>query len=132
MARTCAMCGRGLEGKRPSAKFCSDRCRVRSYRHPEAIGRAQPSRAAEEGDGPLRAAARAELAAGGRLNSSTGQAALALASRIDSGERETGSSMAALVKEYRTTLAAALKSAGETTDPLDELRARRERKRNAG
>jgi hypothetical protein len=30
--RSCAGCGRSLEGWRPQARFCSDRCRVRTTR----------------------------------------------------------------------------------------------------
>ena len=31
-ARSCAGCGTSLEGRRPQAKYCSDRCRVRTAR----------------------------------------------------------------------------------------------------
>jgi hypothetical protein len=78
--------------------------------------------------GSLAAATQAELDRAGRLGSAVGQAALALARRIDASQGETGSALAALVREHRATLAEAVKDAEVAADPLDELRNRRERK----
>ena len=52
------------------------------------------------------AATRVELAAAGRLSTHLGQAALALADRIDNARAVMG--FAALVKEYRDTMRVAL------------------------
>jgi hypothetical protein len=70
----------------------------------------------------------AELEAAGRLGTALGQAAVALARRIDAGASEPGSSFASLVRQHGATLAEAVKDAAAKADPLDELRSRRERK----
>lgn len=59
-----------------------------------------------------------------------GQQALALARRLDDGGT-ADTAFAAIAKELRTTLAEALKTATVAADPVDELRARRERRRFA-
>ena len=73
-----------------------------------------------------------ELTSAGRVASASGQAALLLARRLDSGLTETGSSVAAMIREHRAALADALKGATAETNPLDELRARRVRKLDTG
>lgn len=80
--------------------------------------------------GAVVTAARAELVAAGRLESAAGQVVMALARRIDGAEGETGAAMAALVKEFRAALAEAVDHAEQAADPIDELRAQRERKRS--
>jgi hypothetical protein len=72
-----------------------------------------------------------ELKAAGRLNSSLGQQAELLAGRIGV-PFDTGSSVAAVSKELRQIMAKALEDAQVGVDPLDQLRARRDRKRAAG
>ena len=72
---------------------------------------------------------RSELETAGRLETALGQSALAIAVRIDAADTEAGSAMAALVREHRAALAEALKGAYAVANPLDELRARRDRKR---
>lgn len=84
----------------------------------------------EDGTESLAAAARGELAAVGRDRTAAGQAVLVLARRIDANSAESGSSLAAMVREFRAALAGALEGAGEAVDPVDELRARRDRKRS--
>lgn len=74
------------------------------------------------------AATEAKLAAAGRLDGPEGQAALILATRIEHAEAETGSAVASLVRQLHETLAEALKDASGAASPLDELRARRERR----
>ncbi|MGZ0231122.1 hypothetical protein [Streptomyces sp. H49] len=83
----------------------------------------------------LVSAARAELVAVGRESTAAGRAVLALARRIDSSTMEPGSSLAALIREFRASMAEAVKGAEKAADPVDalrakkdELRARRERK----
>jgi len=79
--------------------------------------------------GPLETAARAELAAVGRAETLAGGVVLALARRIDqAGPDDTGSGFAALTKELRASLAAAVAGAEEEDDPVDQVRKQRERK----
>lgn len=136
MRKQCAVCQVPFEAKRASAKYCSPRCRVRATR----------ARAAGQGDSPagvavpppavpggVEAAAVAELTAAGRLGTSGGQSALVLARRIDtSAATEMGAGLAALVKQFGVTLAEAVKGGRAAVNPMDELRARRERGRAAG
>lgn len=73
----------------------------------------------------------AELTAAGRVTTTLGAKALALAARIDAGA-DTGSALAAMVKQHDVTMAEAVKGAQVTASPLDELRRRRDAKRAAG
>ncbi|WP_202235285.1 hypothetical protein [Actinacidiphila reveromycinica] len=133
MVRTCD-CGKEFEAKRSSARYCSERCKKRAQRRPggvEADVKVLPRPADDEGDGALAEVVRAELAAVARAETSAGQVALALARRIDGAEQESGASLAALVKEFRASLAAATAGAEVETDPIDELRAHVQRKRAA-
>ncbi len=71
----------------------------------------------------------AELTAAGMLDSHQGQAALLLARRMESGD-DTGAALAQMVRQLRETMASALSSAvPDEVDPVDELRARRDRRR---
>jgi hypothetical protein len=74
---------------------------------------------------------RRELESAGRLDTVLGQQTLILAERIDS-PHETASGTAALSKEFRAVREAALEGVGIAANPLDELRARRERKLAGG
>lgn len=141
MRKSCAVCGTEFEAKRAAAKYCGQTCRQRAHRRPEAASDAKvlplpPETTSEPAPvmvgGRLAAATAAELDQAGRLETAVGQAALALAARIDGGIRETGAALAALVREHRATLAEAVRGAAKAADPLDELRARRERKRDTG
>ena len=127
MQRKCAGCGDTFEAKRSTAKYCGGTCRQRGNRR-------QEPEAASEVDWtafPLVAATAAELEAAGRLDTSLGQQALTVALKVCS-PFETGSGVASASKELRAIMAAALDGANIAADPLDELRARRDRKRNAG
>lgn len=73
----------------------------------------------------------AALEEAGRTDTPAGRAALLLARRLDMTTADTGSSIAALVREHRATLAAALANA-QTGDRVDELKERRDRKRATG
>ncbi|MFI0897075.1 hypothetical protein [Streptomyces sp. NPDC020983] len=87
-----------------------------------------PSERAPE-RGPLESAALAELEAVGRAETLAGGVVLALARRIDqAGPDDTGSGFAALTKELRASLAAAVAGA-EQSDDIDRLRRQREEKR---
>lgn len=71
----------------------------------------------------------AELTAAGMLDSHQGQAALLLARRMESGD-DAGAALAQMVRQLRETMASALSSAvPDEVDPVDELRARRDRRR---
>lgn len=140
--RKCGVCGSSFETKRRNAKYCSDRCRKRAQRvgvnaasDAPSLPPDEPSVHVNDGADSLASAAREELAAAGRESTATGRAVLALARRIDSSTMEPGSSLAALVREFRASMAEAVKGAEQTADPVDalrakkdELRARRERK----
>ena len=71
----------------------------------------------------VRAAVLSDLAAVGRDSTFLGSLALGLAEQIDNAADVMG--VAALVKQLRATMSAALLAALPVVDPLDELRARR-------
>jgi hypothetical protein len=66
-----------------------------------------------------------------RFDTVLGQQALVIAGQIAAGG-QTGPAIAALSKELRAVMAEALEGAAAAADPLDEIRARRERKRVTG
>ncbi len=72
-----------------------------------------------------------ELEAAGRGGSVGGQLAVLLARRVAS-RRETGAATAALARELGATMTKTLAGVVGAADPLDEIRARRDRKRSAG
>ena len=116
-------------GRRPDARFCSERCRKAAARAAAGVPVqliSTPSPVADGGS--LTAATLAELAAADRVDCALGQAALALARRVDAGH-ESGSSVAALVRELRVTMEAALDGAARADDVVDELRRKREQLR---
>lgn len=77
----------------------------------------------------VRTATLEELTAVNRQDTPLGRAALVLAGRLDNAKDDAGSAVAALAKELRSTLDAALKNATTKADPLDELREKREARR---
>lgn len=151
MQATCEQCRDRFEAKRSTAKYCTTRCRTRATRARATRARAQglpapaavdrpaagaavppasaPPPAADGGDVPLLIAATiSELVAAGRLGTTIGQQAVKLAERMVN-RSETGSAVASLSKELRATMVEALKGTAQEADPIDELRARRDRKR---
>ena len=123
MTKSCGSCGAAFESKRAAGRWCSDRCRKRAQRAPApAVVLAVPP-----GEGELTEVTRLELQEAGRVDTSLGQAALLLARRLDSTSADTGSSLAALVREHRATLAEATRGLKVAGDLLDELKARRDR-----
>lgn len=126
MQRACDICSRPYEAKRPSSRYCSDTCRKRSQRSTKpSTAEAEASTSCGVADAVER-----ELVAAGRRESSAGQRALFLARTLESAVADSGSAKAALDKQLATALEQALDGAKRAADPLDELRARRER-RNA-
>jgi hypothetical protein len=107
--------------------LCSARCRKRSSRKPAPPPGSDSSAVVD--------AVRAELAAAGRLNTWEGQLALVLARLL---ETATGSSLAAVSREFRRVQDLALRSSGgaprapQPDDPLDELKRRRDGKVQGG
>ncbi len=133
MQRECDACGRAYTATRPSSRFCGGTCGKRSQR---ATATGMPLRAATPDDlgappSLLVEVVSRELDEVGRLGSVAGQMAVLLAQRIAS-RRETGSATAALAKQLHVTMTEALGGVAKAADPLDEIRARRDRKRSAG
>lgn len=129
MRRPCDACGEQYEAKTIRSKFCTDLCRKRGQRgvRAPAVVAELPARPVSAGLAP---AVRAELAEGGREDTALGRAALAIAARIDS-QLDTGSGVASLARELRSTLTAALAGIEKASSPVvqmrDELAARRGR-----
>jgi hypothetical protein len=141
---TCEQCQQPFEAKRRTAKFCSERCKKRYQRRPDTPKPSAAPRAGQEQETDsdqefsgllvgLTASTVTKLDTAGSLDGPEGQAALILAARIQATSvLETGTSLAALVREFRATLADATKDQAPAADPVDELLKRRERKRTAG
>lgn len=138
MEATCARCAATFSPASRRARFCSVKCRTQATRarakgEPEsraipAKPKRSPKAKAEAVPTGTLGAVVGELQAAGRLDSSAGQAAVALARRIDDGA-ESSAGLAALTRELRAAMAEALSRAEATGDALDELRARREARR---
>lgn len=127
MQRQCNQCSKPFEAQRPTAKFCGGTCRKRAQRVGGAVPPVPVAVANAAAGEDLISAVRAELEAAGRANSSLGMQAIRLAARM--GEFDTGSSLAALSKELRGVMAAALHNVGVAADPVDELQVKRDAKR---
>jgi len=133
MQRDCDACGRAYDARRASSSYCSGTCGKRAQR---ATAAGMPLRAATPDDreappSELERAVARELEAVGRLQSVAGQVALELAYRVAS-PHETGAAVAALARELSVSMTKALAGVDRAADPLDEIRARRDRKRSAG
>lgn len=130
VGRECASCGGSLEAKRSHARFCNATCRKRSWRM------SVPAEVPAEAAAPSPEAAavvevtRRQLEAAGQVETVLGRQALVLAGRLGS-TRETGSAVAAVSRELRAVMAEAMRGIAAEADPLDDLRARRDRKRAA-
>lgn len=130
MLKACAVCGTEFNAKRKAARYCGERCKKRAQRRPGGTvvtlaSAARPQRDAPaplSGDGLAAATARA-LERAGRSDTELAAAAMLLARRLDSAvDSETGAGVAALMKEYRATLAEATKDAEAADDELDQIR----------
>lgn len=129
--KTCPRCGKQFLPRTPRSRLCgSTACRRRAAKAPLAEV-PPPEHDTETAEAPaaMVEATRTELAAVGLDGSPLGTAALVLAARIDRATHDTGSSYAALVKEWRTVLSEATRHGVRAGDPVDELRLRRERRR---
>jgi len=131
MQRECAVCGGRFEAQRVQAKYCGETCKKRAQRGGVAQTKDVQAPQVDRPVTGLIDAVTAELEAAEKLNSVAGQHALELANRIVSAPgMNTG--VAALSKQLQAVLAEALKGASKQVNPLDELRARRDRKRAVG
>lgn len=73
--------------------------------------------------GPLATSTMRRLEEIGRADTELGVAAVLLAARLDNlGPVDTGAGLAALMKEFRATLADAVKDADHDDDALDNIR----------
>jgi hypothetical protein len=127
----CTACGTSFEAKSPRATYCSSACRKRGSRAGVKAS-VEQIRPAEDEDAatPLLTATRRELEDAGVAETALGQQAIELARRM-SDPRAMGLSVAPISKELRSVMADAMKDAPKASS-LDELRARRDRKRHAG
>jgi len=126
MQRPCGSCGEPYEAKRSDSRFCGDRCKKRAQRGhtaPVAVPIAMPVLSSDKAV----ASVQRELEAAGRTDTYLGALALVLAARIDGSKAVMG--FAALAKELRVTMDAALAGVTVVADPVDELRSRRDAKR---
>ena len=120
MSGACLGCGAPLAARRSSARWCSERCRSRARRRP-------PPPSAPQRCGEVAAAVEAELVAAGQRHSVAGECAVSIARRLDHCT-EGGSVVAALSRELRACLDAALAGGSRGADPLDEIKKARERR----
>ena len=127
MVRSCPMCGEPFASSRPSAKFCSDRCRQRNKRGSAPVP-AKPIDTKSEETTRLVQLVSAELERAGKLDSPLGEQAVQLAVLMTQPGGTQGG-VAALSRELRSVLEVVLSTAVVGVDPLDELKARRDAKR---
>lgn len=130
----CATCGKSFGAQRKTAKFCSTKCRVRDTRARAAQSAPPPRREGANlvalppttvaGDS-LAAVTAEDLEKARRLRTPAGLLAVKLAQILDSGVQDTGSSIAALGRQYLATMEKALDGADAQADPLDQILARR-------
>src|SRR5256885_1821192 len=133
MLVTCQVCSKDFETKSTRAKFCGSTCRSRGHRNGTSSSPVATLSAAPVGPdavAPLLAATKRELEKAGVADTALGQQAIELARRM-SDPRAMGLSVAPISKELRSVMADAMKDA-PVASGLDELRARRARKRHAG
>lgn len=133
MDRPCDVCGDIYDAKRPNSKYCGDTCRKRAQRGAVAADAAEqvPTLVPDLEPGPVETALLAELTAIERQATALGQAALALARRVDIG-RDTGAGLAALVKQLEATRTAATANVKSAASPLDLMRDELAERRSRG
>ena len=137
-ARSCAACSKPITSTNQRARYCGPNCRVNASKRrakgvPESPVRTLTVVEHEPEDGvrgPVYLATLAELVDAERDQTALGQAALALAQRIDLGV-DTGSGLASAVKTMGETLAAATRGARRQETALDRVRRQRDEKRGA-
>jgi len=113
-----------------------DTCRKRGLRAQNAAktlpnAPERPETPTEPDDSSLVRVVTRELTEVDRLDTFAGQVALELAVRM-ANRREMGASVASLSKQLREAMAEAMVNVAVEVSPLDEIRARRDAKRNVG
>lgn len=133
MQRLCDVCDVPYEAKRPTSRFCSATCRKRASRGAVTAPEVEdlPKLVPEHVDGPVTESALAVLHDVERSGTPLGQAALALARRVDLN-RDTGAGLAALVKQFEATLKAATADVKSAASPLDLMRDELAERRSRG
>ena len=128
MERDCVICGTGFVARNPRRRFCSDRCRKRAVRggFGATVSAAEPR--TPSGPGEVEQATGEALRAVGRLGTPLGQVAVVLARRLDHPGADTGSALSAVARQLQVAMEAVTADVRPAMDPLDELRARRDRK----
>jgi hypothetical protein len=96
---------------------------------PSAISAAQPQWQPDPAHSDLISAVVADLEKAGRQGSALGHQAVLLAREMT--QFQTGAGLAALSKELRSVMEAALQNSAPVADLVNELRARRDAKRAA-
>lgn len=140
--KECVVCGGKFTAKRDRARFCSPRCQMRSSRATKrgeelppmrregsplvVLPKAKPSEG--ESEGGMVGVTVAALEAGDRLNTPMGQATLLIARILDSGIQDTGSSIAALIRQYDASLTKALDGSSVVETPLERMKRQRQLK----
>ncbi len=133
--KSCARDGCSNVAKSEWASYCADpecgrvraRLRKSAQRSPAKVEEFSLPAVEDRPAGGVFAATLTALIDACRVHSPAGQNALALATRIDGGATDTGSSIAALSKQHLAAMAEALKDTAEQkSDSVDELRRRRE------
>lgn len=128
MASDCPGCGGpimgapGEAGRGRPRKYCLT-CRPSRAKTPPPAQVLPPTPI-----GSVYDATRAVLTDTGRLHTPMGAAAMVLAEHIDTGE-QSGSALSSMVKQLSAALAEATANAKTEANPVDELRAKRDRKR---
>lgn len=137
--KKCEQCGRVFKAESDRAKYCATRCRTAATRArkrladvPSVVDGARmvalPPMAAEKqaaGGGMVEVTA-AALEAAGRVNTPMGRATLLIAQILDSGIQDTGSSIAALIRQYDASLTKALDGAQVAETPLERQKRQRQ------
>lgn len=133
MDRECDVCGDTYDAKRPNSKYCGGTCRKRSQRGALAADEDTqvPTLVPDLEVGPVEAALLSELSKVERSATALGQAALALARRVDVG-RDTGAGLASLVKQLEATAKAATANVKSAASPLDLMRDELAERRSRG
>lgn len=123
MQRACEQCAKPFEAQNVRARFCGTTCRVRASKARKAAAPPVAVQSLPSADGSNVAATRAQLDRLGKLDDPLGTMAMTAARRLDDGD--TGSSMAALMRELRSLLAEAAKGSTALQDGVDEVAERR-------
>lgn len=138
MQRTCDNCATSYEARRATSRYCSGACRTQAGRRAaggKPVAKLVPPPAAAEVRevGPIESASTSELAAAGRLTSSAGQRALALARLLDAPPAGTLGAVAGWSREHGAAMASALVNVEQrqAKSALELAREKRDAKRHA-